>query len=54
MSEILGELDKEMLKKMIYNDYFEENFFKNCENEFLGILVKNIFDEWESEEEEAL
>ena len=54
MSEILEELDKEMLKKMIYNDYFEENFFKNCENEFLGILVKNIFDEWESEEEEAL
>ena len=54
MSEILEELDREMLKKMIYNEYFEENFFKNCDNEFLGILVKNIFDEWESIEESEL
>ena len=54
MSEILEELDKDMLKDMIYNEYFEENFFKNCDNEFLGILVKNIFDEWENIEESEL
>ena len=33
---------------------FEENFFKNCDNEFLGILVKNIFDKWENIEESEL
>ena len=54
MSEILEELDKDMLKDMIYNEYFEENFFKNCDNEFLGILVKNIFDKWENIEESEL
>lgn len=47
MCEILEELDKDSLYKIIHNEYFEENFFSHCEDYEIGEYVKNIIDAWE-------
>lgn len=48
MLEILEEIDKDSLYKMIHNEYFEENFFSYCEDYEIGEYVKNIIDAWEN------
>ncbi len=47
MEEILEEIDKDFLKNMIHNDYFEENFFMYSENDAISEFLKNIIDAWE-------
>ena len=47
MENILEDLDKDFLRKMIQNDYFEENFFHYCENEKISEYLKGIIDAWE-------
>lgn len=48
MSEVLEEIDKDVLYKMIHNEYFEENFFSHCEDFEIGEYLKNIIDAWEN------
>lgn len=48
MLEILEETDKDLLYKIIHNDYFEENFFANSQNDQISEYLKNIIDAWES------
>ena len=47
LDKILEDLDKDFLRKMIQNDYFEENFFHYCENEKISEYLKGIIDAWE-------
>lgn len=49
MNEILEEIDKDLLYNMIHNEYFEENFFSQCENDEIRDYLKNIIDAWEND-----
>lgn len=49
MEDILEQLDKDFLAKIIKNEYFEENFFRFCENAKIAEYLKNIIDAWEEE-----
>lgn len=49
MEEIIEELDKDFLAKMIHNEYFEENFFRFSSNDHMSSTLKNIIDAWEDE-----
>lgn len=42
--DFLEEIDKEFLCSVIRNDYFEENFFKYCEDDFMREYLKSIID----------
>lgn len=47
MEQILNEIDKDLLRNMIHNEYFEENFFMYSENDTISEYLKNIIDAWE-------
>ncbi len=47
IEEILEEFDKDLLYNMVHNDYFEENFFKDCKKDSLGVILKQLIDAWE-------
>ncbi len=46
LEEILESMDKDMLKNMIHNDFFEENFFMHSKNDEICEYLKNIIDAW--------
>ncbi len=47
MDSILEEIDKDMLYQMIHNDFFEENFFRDCLIDSIANILKRIIDAWE-------
>lgn len=47
MEQILNEIDKDLLRNMIHNEYFEENFFMYSDNDTISEYLKNIIDAWE-------
>ncbi len=47
MENILEQIDKDTLYKMIKNDYFEEHFFQNAKNDRISTILKDIIDAWE-------
>jgi len=49
MEDILEEMDKDFLAKMIRNEYFQENFFRYSTNDQISSILKNIIDAWEEE-----
>ncbi len=44
MIDILQSLDKEKLRKIVANEYFEENFFANSENDIINEYLLEIID----------
>ena len=46
MSEILEEVDKDLLYSIIHNEYFEENFFQYSNDDEISEILKDLFDAW--------
>lgn len=47
LDRVLEEMDKDFLRNMIHNDYFEENFFMYTEDNNIREILKNIIDAFE-------
>lgn len=45
--DVLEELDKDLLKNMVCNEYFEEHFFQNSTNDELSSFLKEFIDSLE-------
>ena len=46
MTEILEEVDKDLLYSIIHNEYFEENFFQYSNDDEISEILKDLFDAW--------